>query len=47
VLMLVPTALGMWLGQRLQVRMSDALFSRLLMAVYLATGASFLLRAAL
>ncbi len=47
VLMLVPTALGMWLGQSVQLRITEAVFGRLLIAVYLATGASFLLRAAL
>jgi len=46
VLMLVPVGLGMWLGQRVQVRLSEAGFRRLLIAVYLATGASFLLQAA-
>jgi uncharacterized membrane protein YfcA len=45
--MLVPTALGMWLGQRVQLRITESVFSRLLIAIYLATGASFLLRAAL
>jgi hypothetical protein len=47
VLMLVPTGIGMWLGQRVQVRLSEAGFRRLLIGVYLATGASFLARAAL
>lgn len=46
-LMLVPVGLGMWLGQRVQVRLSEAGFRRLLMGVYLATGASFLVQAAL
>ena len=47
VLMLVPVGLGMWLGQRVQVRLSEAGFRRLLIGVYLATGANFLLQAAL
>lgn len=46
VLMLVPTGAGMWLGQRVQLRMSEAAFRRLLLAVYLGTGATFLVSAA-
>jgi uncharacterized protein len=45
VLMLLPAGAGMWLGQRVQVRLSEAVFRRLLIAVYLATGASFLVEA--
>jgi uncharacterized protein len=45
-LMLVPTGAGMWLGQRVQFRLSEAAFGRLLVAVYLATGLSFLVEAA-
>jgi uncharacterized membrane protein YfcA len=41
--MLVPMALGLWLGQIIQFRLSEATFRRVLMAIYLATGASFLL----
>ncbi len=45
-LMLVPAAIGMGLGQRILFRLSEASFRRMLVAVYLATGASFLVRAA-
>ena len=46
VLMLLPVGAGMWLGQRVQLRLSEAGFARLLVAVYLATGATFLVEAA-
>jgi uncharacterized membrane protein YfcA len=46
-LMLVPTGAGMWLGQRFRLRLGEAAFANLLAGIYLATGASFLLRAAL
>ncbi len=46
VLMLVPTGIGMWLGQRVQLRLSEAAFGRLILWVYLATGATFLISAA-
>jgi hypothetical protein len=36
----------MWLGQRLQLRLTEAGFQRLLIAVYLGTGATFLIEAA-
>lgn len=45
VLMLVPVAAGLWLGQRVQLRLSETAFARVLMAVYLATGATFLAEA--
>jgi uncharacterized protein len=45
VLMLVPTGIGMWLGQRLQLRLSEAAFGRVILWVYLATGATFLISA--
>lgn len=44
-LMLVPVGLGMWLGQRLQFGLSETQFQRLLIGIYLATGANFLVRA--
>ncbi|HZT51192.1 MAG TPA: sulfite exporter TauE/SafE family protein [Stellaceae bacterium] len=47
VAMLLPTGLGMWLGQRVQVRLGEAAFRHLLIAVYLVTGTSFLARAIL
>lgn len=46
-LMLVPTGAGMWLGQRFRLRLGEAAFANLLTGLYLATGASFLVRAAL
>jgi hypothetical protein len=46
VLMLLPAGAGMWLGQRVQFRLSEAGFARVLIAVYLATGATFLIAAA-
>jgi uncharacterized membrane protein YfcA len=42
VLMLVPAGVGLWLGQRVQLHLSEAAFARVLIAVYLATGAAFL-----
>jgi uncharacterized membrane protein YfcA len=41
----MPVFLGLWLGQRLRVRLDERRFARLLLAVYLATGASFLAKA--
>jgi len=46
VLMLVPTGAGMWLGQRVQLRLSEQAFGRLIFGIYLATGATFLISAA-
>ena len=46
VAMLVPTGIGMWLGQRMQMRLSERGFQRLLIWVYLAIGANFLAHAA-
>ena len=46
VLLLLPVGAGMWLGQRVQLRLSEPAFARLLVAVYLATGATFLIEAA-
>jgi hypothetical protein len=46
VLMLVPAGVGLWLGQRVQLHLSEAAFARVLIAVYLATGAAFLVAAA-
>lgn len=45
VLMLVPALAGLWLGQRVQVRLSETAFGRVLLGVYLATGATFLAEA--
>ncbi|HEX6979796.1 MAG TPA: sulfite exporter TauE/SafE family protein [Alphaproteobacteria bacterium] len=41
----IPTLAGLWLGQRVQVRLDERRFRLTLDAVYVATGASFLLRA--
>jgi uncharacterized membrane protein YfcA len=38
----VPVFVGLWLGQRLRVRLDEKLFARILLAVYLATGTTFL-----
>jgi uncharacterized protein len=46
-LLLLPVGLGMWLGRRLQLHLSETGFRRLLIGVYLAIGANFLVRAAL
>ncbi|MGH7091757.1 MAG: sulfite exporter TauE/SafE family protein [Stellaceae bacterium] len=43
--MLVPAWAGMWLGRRVQVRLSETAFSRVLMVVYLVTGVIFLVEA--
>lgn len=41
----LPVFAGLWLGQRLRVRLDERRFARLLLAVYLATGISFLAKA--
>jgi hypothetical protein len=41
----IPVFAGLWLGQRLRVRLDERRFARLLLAVYLATGISFLAKA--
>jgi uncharacterized membrane protein YfcA len=41
----VPVFAGLWLGQHLRVRLDERRFARLLLAVYLATGLSFLAKA--
>jgi uncharacterized protein len=43
--MLVPAGAGLWLGQRIHFRLSEAAFGRVLIGVYLATGATFLAEA--
>jgi uncharacterized protein len=40
----VPAYLGLWLGQRVHSLLDESRFSALLYVVYLATGASFLVR---
>lgn len=41
----VPAYLGLWLGQRIHARLDESRFSLLLYVLYIATGASFLIRA--
>jgi len=41
----IPTLAGLWLGQRVHARLDESRFSAVLYVVYLATGASFLIRA--
>jgi uncharacterized membrane protein YfcA len=41
----IPAYLGLWLGQRVHALLDESRFSALLYVVYLATGASFLIRA--
>lgn len=41
-LMLIPTGLGMWLGQYVRVQLSEHRFRQLLVGVYIATGLTFL-----
>jgi uncharacterized membrane protein YfcA len=41
----VPTYVGLWLGQRVHARLDESRFTAVLYVVYLATGASFLIRA--
>ncbi|HXQ52068.1 MAG TPA: hypothetical protein VN802_13320 [Stellaceae bacterium] len=45
VLLLLPAGAGMWLGRRVQVRLSEETFRQVLIVVYLATGARFLVEA--
>lgn len=40
-----PVFAGLWLGQRLRVRLDERRFALILLAVYLATGLSFLAKA--
>ena len=42
---LIPTYAGLWLGQRVHARLDESRFSAVLYVLYLATGASFLIRA--
>jgi uncharacterized protein len=44
-LMLIPTSLGMWLGQYVRVQLSERRFQQVLIAVYIATGLTFLAHA--
>jgi uncharacterized protein len=41
----IPTYVGLWLGQHVHARLDESRFTAVLYFVYLATGASFLIRA--
>ena len=41
----IPVLLGMWLGSKARVRTTDRVFALLVLATYLLTGVSFLIRA--
>jgi hypothetical protein len=45
VLCCVPVFLGLWAGQQVRVRLDERRFAHALLAVYIASGASFLLKA--
>jgi uncharacterized membrane protein YfcA len=40
----LPVFLGLWLGQKVRVAMSEGRFARLVLLVYVATGVSFVVR---
>ncbi len=44
-LMLIPTGIGMWLGRYVRVQLSEHRFQQLLVAIYAATGLTFLANA--
>jgi len=46
-LMLIPTAIGMWLGRYVRVQLSERRFQHIVVAIYVATGLTFLANAAL
>ncbi|HYL32609.1 MAG TPA: sulfite exporter TauE/SafE family protein [Stellaceae bacterium] len=41
-LMLIPTAIGMWIGRFVRVQLSERRFQQLVVAIYVATGLTFL-----
>lgn len=45
ILMLIPVGIGMWIGQKVHVQLSDRAFARLLLGVYITTGLTFLAHA--
>ena len=45
VALLAPTALGMWIGQRVQDRLDGEIFKRWILIVLLVAGANFMRRA--
>jgi len=44
-LMLIPTAIGMWVGRFVRVQLSEQRFQQLIVGIYIATGLTFLVRA--
>lgn len=45
VLMLIPTAIGMWIGRFVRVQLSERRFQHIVIAIYVATGLTFLVSA--
>ncbi|MDE2167412.1 MAG: sulfite exporter TauE/SafE family protein [Alphaproteobacteria bacterium] len=45
VLMLIPTAIGMWIGRLVHVQLSERRFQHIVIAIYVATGLTFLAHA--
>jgi len=41
-LMLIPTAIGMWIGRFVRVQLSERRFQQLIVAIYVVTGLTFL-----
>jgi len=44
-LMLIPTAIGMWIGRFVRVQLSERRFQQLIVAIYVVTGGTFLVDA--
>ena len=44
-LMLIPTAIGMWVGRFIRVQLSERRFQQLIVAIYVITGVTFLVDA--
>ncbi len=44
-LMLIPTAIGMWIGRFVRVQLSERRFQQLIVAIYVITGVTFLVDA--
>lgn len=44
-LMLIPTAIGMWIGRFVRVQLSESRFQQLIVAIYVVTGVTFLVDA--
>lgn len=44
-LMLIPTAIGMWIGRFIHVQLSERRFQQLIVAIYIVTGMTFLVDA--